>query len=167
MLKQVSREDANKILAKPPSPHESRFILKDIAKELKYKFQTSGQTTLEYNKMMVYEERSSKPKILTRKDIERGKCNEGMLEYDPNYAYVNTSTSTCVPDFSKNRGRDIDFMARKNSIEPPSYDFSDKYLCKKTKSGVLMKKMMPRDSSKNPVHKKLKNLQNFVKSSFK
>jgi hypothetical protein len=108
------------------------FELKDVSIELKYKYQTRGQTTLGYDKMMVYDNRGAKPKVLTRKDIERGKCNEGTLVYNPNYAYVNSSTSTSVPDFGKSNGRDTDFMTSKKSIDPPSYDI----IYKQTKSNV-------------------------------
>lgn len=38
MVKQLSRDQANKIIPKETAPHEGRFEMKDIQKELSYKY---------------------------------------------------------------------------------------------------------------------------------
>lgn len=91
--KQISREQANKLLPKTPVPHESRFMPKDIDKELRFKYRSNGKATLIFDKMMPKDSVPSTEDSATlkRKDVERGKCNQYKLVYDPNYAYVRAS----------------------------------------------------------------------------
>lgn len=84
--KQISREQARKLLPKTCDPHESRFETKDISKELMYKYQTQGNVTMIYDKDCTTSTEVSD--TIKRKDAERGKYNKYMLVYDPNYSYV-------------------------------------------------------------------------------
>jgi hypothetical protein len=52
MSKQISREQANKLLIKTSAPHDARFKSKDVNKELKYKFLNNGKATLKFDQML-------------------------------------------------------------------------------------------------------------------
>ena len=81
MVKQISREQANRLMPKKSAPHETRFQMKDIRKELSYKFQNNGKANVNYAKMKPKNIGNPKEKF-TRKDVERGKLNQQKLYYD-------------------------------------------------------------------------------------
>lgn len=78
------------MMPKRSDPHASRFQMKDIEKELSYKYQSQGKATIIFDRMQPKDSAASTEasEVIRRKDVERGKYNEKRLVYDPNYAYV-------------------------------------------------------------------------------
>lgn len=84
MEKQISREQANRLMPKESVPHETRFKMKDIRKELNFKFANNGKANVNYSRMEPKNIDHSQ-EVLTRKDVEGGKLNQQKLYYDYKY----------------------------------------------------------------------------------
>ena len=79
MVNQLSREQANKLLPKGSTPHDSRFVMKDIKRELSYKYPRNEKAFVDYEKMEPKADKTSQS--LLRKDVEKGNHNKFKLDY--------------------------------------------------------------------------------------
>ncbi|CAI2361941.1 unnamed protein product [Moneuplotes crassus] len=171
MIKQISRDQANKLMPNRTDPHESRFKMKDIEKELSYKYRNNCNIYINFGSIP----KNNSQEKLRRKDVERGKANEQKLYYDIDLEALKKPIS--VPNFEKYMPRDDRFLINK-CLDTPCYDFSDEILYLNSNKIIPMDKQLSEEkvkrgrsemvySSLNNFQSKMKKLHGFLESSFK